>query len=132
MRTTTRTRPTPNTQYFLVSTVRDGIRRTTTLPKTEARQTIHDAVSAGIEVSFRQMTDSDPLILGVKEEPVIRPTHDVAKMTATIQRTPEVIGNVVARRVFANRGNHSEAHLTETELAGWLKVAAEMALVGRS
>lgn len=35
------------------------------------------------------------------------------------------IGTELARQIFAKRGNHSEAHLTEMELAAMLALAAE-------
>lgn len=37
------------------------------------------------------------------------------------------LGAKLARRVFARRGNHSEVHLSEDELAGLLGLAAELA-----
>ncbi len=50
------------------------------------------------------------------------------QLTGLLQ--PEVsirIGEVMARRVFAKRGNNSEVHLTELELAAMLALAAEEA-----
>jgi hypothetical protein len=38
-------------------------------------------------------------------------------------------GRLVARRVFAERGNHSEAHLSENELAQWIAVGCEVVLL---
>ena len=38
------------------------------------------------------------------------------------------IGKVLARRLFHKRGNHSEVHLTEAELAAMLALAAEQGL----
>jgi hypothetical protein len=40
----------------------------------------------------------------------------------------ERIGKLVAARCFKERGNHSQAHLLQVELAGWCQVAAELAL----
>ena len=39
----------------------------------------------------------------------------------------ERIGKIVARRVFRERGNHSEAHLSEAELAIIASLAAQLA-----
>jgi hypothetical protein len=38
--------------------------------------------------------------------------------------TPLEIGMGLARRLFAKRGNHTEVHLSEAQLAAWLTVAA--------
>ncbi len=38
----------------------------------------------------------------------------------------EMIAEAVARKVFAQRGNHSEAHLSEAELAGCLQAALDL------
>jgi hypothetical protein len=35
----------------------------------------------------------------------------------------EIIAEVVARKVFAKRGNHSEAHISELELAAIINAA---------
>lgn len=37
-----------------------------------------------------------------------------------------LIGKKLARHVFSKRGNHSEIHLSEVELAAMLAVAAEV------
>jgi hypothetical protein len=37
-----------------------------------------------------------------------------------------MIAEAVARKVFAQRGNHSEAHLSEAELAGCLQAALDL------
>jgi hypothetical protein len=47
-----------------------------------------------------------------------------AQKTLLRQRSTEE-GARLARKVFAKRGNHSEAHLTEVELAASLAVAFE-------
>jgi hypothetical protein len=60
--------PNPKQQYYVVAVVRGGVRRTSTLPHDQARETVHDAVRLGYEVSCRPMTDKDPIILGVREE----------------------------------------------------------------
>jgi hypothetical protein len=39
------------------------------------------------------------------------------------------IGNRIARKIFEQRGNHSEAHLSEAELAGICTAAAEVAII---
>ena len=36
-----------------------------------------------------------------------------------------MVADAVARKVFAKRGNHSEAHLSELELAAIIKLALE-------
>ncbi len=38
----------------------------------------------------------------------------------------EQIAEAMARKVFAQRGNHSEAHLRELELAGWIQAAMDL------
>lgn len=38
------------------------------------------------------------------------------------------VGKLVARRVFRERGNHSEAHLSEEELATWIAAGCEVLL----
>lgn len=43
----------------------------------------------------------------------------------------QAIALKIARHVFARRGNHSEAHMTETELAAALALAAELGARGR-
>ena len=40
------------------------------------------------------------------------------------------IGVRLARRLFELRGNHSEMHVTESELAGMLQAAAHLGIVG--
>jgi len=35
-------------------------------------------------------------------------------------------GQMIARKVFAKRGNHSEAHISEAELAALLALAFEL------
>jgi hypothetical protein len=37
----------------------------------------------------------------------------------------EMIADVIARKVFAKRGNRSEVHLSEVELAAWIKAALD-------
>lgn len=59
-----------NKNLYLVSVVRGGKRRTATMTAAEARSTVHDAVRIGYEVSCRPVTDADPIIIGVKVEPV--------------------------------------------------------------
>lgn len=44
-------------------------------------------------------------------------------MTAN-QLMAERIAKTLARKVFHERGNHSEAHISEAELSGLLQVAA--------
>lgn len=56
--------------FYIVSVVRDGVRRTSTMRAKFARETVRSAVSAGLEVTARPMTKSDSIILGVKEERV--------------------------------------------------------------
>lgn len=41
-------------------------------------------------------------------------------------RTPDEIGTDFARRIFAARGNHAEAHLREEELADICAATAEL------
>jgi hypothetical protein len=48
---------------------------------------------------------------------------DAAKERLTVE-----IGRELARRVFAKRGNHSEAHVHEVELGGLLALAADIAI----
>jgi len=48
---------------------------------------------------------------------------DAAKERLTVK-----IGSALARQVFSRRGNHSEAHVHEVELAGLLALAADMAI----
>jgi site-specific recombinase len=38
------------------------------------------------------------------------------------------IGKLLARKIFEGRGNHSEAHITEKELAAMFEAAALLAL----
>lgn len=40
--------------------------------------------------------------------------------------TPIEAGMIVARKLFEKRGNHSEAHLTELELAALIALGFEM------
>jgi hypothetical protein len=40
-------------------------------------------------------------------------------------RTPVEIGQALARQVFAKRGNHSEAHLSEVELAACIALGVQ-------
>lgn len=47
-------------------------------------------------------------------------------MTLRPMRSTE-IGDAVARKMFAQRGNHSEIHLSEEELAALLTAAAVVA-----
>ncbi len=37
----------------------------------------------------------------------------------------EMIADATARKVFAKHGNRSEAHLSEAELADWIKAALD-------
>jgi hypothetical protein len=57
-------------RYFVVSTVRDGVRRTANIPEKEALVTVTHAVKMGYVVTCRLMQKGDPIILGVKEESV--------------------------------------------------------------
>jgi hypothetical protein len=40
--------------------------------------------------------------------------------------TSEKVGRAVARSIFESRGNHSEAHLSETELATIIATSIEL------
>lgn len=46
---------------------------------------------------------------------------------STINDKCDRIGKMVARRVFRERGNHSEAHISEAELAVIASMAAQVA-----
>ena len=59
-----------NSAFFVVSVVRNGVKRTASMARDEARATVVDAVRHGYEVASRPMTDADPIILGVREEPI--------------------------------------------------------------
>jgi hypothetical protein len=58
------------TPFYVVSTTRDGIRRTANLSEKEALATVTHAVRMGYVVSCRLMQKGDPIILGMKEEHV--------------------------------------------------------------
>lgn len=49
-----------------------------------------------------------------------------AKRAAAIETTPANIGKAVARCVFERRGNHSEAHISENELAAVITEAVKL------
>jgi hypothetical protein len=61
------------------------------------------------------------------------PLCESSHLSGTCSDKAVEIGQRLARRVFANRGNHSEVHLTELELAALLGLAADQFLdVARS
>lgn len=51
------------------------------------------------------------------------------KNSATLSATARKTGETLARKLFAARGNHSEAHLSEYELALACAAAAEIAVL---
>lgn len=48
---------------------------------------------------------------------------------SVLSQTSIDIGTRIARRIFEQRGNHSEVHLHESELAGICIASAEAALI---
>lgn len=47
---------------YRVSVTRQGVRRTTDMTQQEARLTVHEAVSRGLEVSCRKLGKKEPLL----------------------------------------------------------------------
>lgn len=64
-------------KMYVVSVDREGVRRTCTLVKAEAQQTALDAISQGLPVTCRPMEYGEPLILGVRSEPLLQTAADV-------------------------------------------------------
>lgn len=54
-----------------------------------------------------------------------QPVQPVQEVPASVKA-----GQVLAQRVFAKRGNHSEAHLSQLELAALLAFAYEKGMEG--
>lgn len=51
---------------------------------------------------------------------------EAARREEGLSREAERLGRLVARKLFEARGNHSEAHLSEAELAQVCALAAEV------
>lgn len=60
------------------------------------------------------------------DKPEVAAARVQAKRAARMEATPANIGKAVARCLFDRRGNHSEAHLSEHELAAIIAEAIKL------
>ena len=51
-------------------------------------------------------------------------------MTSPLRQASVAVGTTLARQLFERRGNHSETHLSEAELAALLALAVERYAAG--
>jgi hypothetical protein len=62
--------------------------------------------------------------------PELEQPASIATPDSPLRESALRAGKLVARRVFRERGNHSEAHLSEQELATWIAAGCELVLRG--